>query len=222
MGLAETTVVLYSSDHGDNLGARGLWNKSTLYRESTGIPMIVAGPGVPAGTRRLTNVGLVDIYPAALDAVGLAPVEEERALPGKSLIEMANEADDFERLGFSEYHAVGADGAAYRLTCGRYKYHHYVNYQAELFDIVDAPEETTNLAQCGEYRAVIDRFEARLKSLVDPEWVDARARCDQRDLIGPVQATVSPAALQRLPAWAGGRQSPRRSRRPDPAARPDR
>ncbi|MCG5073247.1 sulfatase-like hydrolase/transferase [Paraburkholderia tagetis] len=182
-GLAENTVVVYSSDHGDNLGARGLWNKSTLYRESTGIPMIVAGPGVPAGTTRRTNVGLVDVYPTALDAVGLAPIAEERGLPGRSLIQIASAADDLDRPGFSEYHAVGADGAAYMLASGRYKYHHYVNYPAELFDIVDDPEETINLAPCGDYRLVVEEFEARLKALLDPERVDARAKRDQRDLV---------------------------------------
>ena len=46
-GLDKTTRVIYSSDHGDNLGTRGLWNKDVLYRESTGIPLIMAGPDIP-------------------------------------------------------------------------------------------------------------------------------------------------------------------------------
>ena len=45
-GLAGTTRVLYSSDHGDNLGTRGLWGKSTMYEESAGVPMLFAGPEV--------------------------------------------------------------------------------------------------------------------------------------------------------------------------------
>ena len=40
-GLAETTRVLYTSDHGDNLGARGLWGKSTMYEEVAGVPLII-------------------------------------------------------------------------------------------------------------------------------------------------------------------------------------
>lgn len=183
LGLAENTTVLYSSDHGDNLGTRGLWNKSTLYRESTGIPMIIAGPDIPAGVWRTTNVGLVDVYPTALDAVGVAPTAEEGSLPGKSLIELANAQDDLDRIGFSEYHAVGADGAAYMLAYGRYKYHHYVNYPPELFDLHDDPEETTNLAPQRQYKTVVDQFEMRLSSLLDPVSVDAQARRDQQDLV---------------------------------------
>jgi hypothetical protein len=39
--------VIYTSDHGDNLGARGLWGKATMYEESAGIPMLLAGEGMP-------------------------------------------------------------------------------------------------------------------------------------------------------------------------------
>jgi len=49
-GLAGTTRVIYTTDHGDNLGARGLWGKATMYEEGAGISMLVAGEGVPAAT----------------------------------------------------------------------------------------------------------------------------------------------------------------------------
>ena len=48
---AATTRVVYTSDHGDNTGARGLWGKSTFYEESAGVPLIVAGPEVPSHSR---------------------------------------------------------------------------------------------------------------------------------------------------------------------------
>ena len=48
-GHGETTRVIYTSDHGDNIGHRGMWGKSVMYEESAGHPMILAGPDVPAG-----------------------------------------------------------------------------------------------------------------------------------------------------------------------------
>ncbi len=48
-GLAPDTRVVYTSDHGDNVGARGLWGKSTMYEESAGVPLILAGPDIAAG-----------------------------------------------------------------------------------------------------------------------------------------------------------------------------
>ena len=56
-GLSGDTRVIYTSDHGDNLGTRGLWGKSNMYEESAGVPMIMAGPGGAAG-RRLPRAGL--------------------------------------------------------------------------------------------------------------------------------------------------------------------
>ena len=54
VGLTESTRVIYTSDHGDSVGNRGLWGKSVLYTDSCGVPMLVAGPDVPAGHRSHT------------------------------------------------------------------------------------------------------------------------------------------------------------------------
>ena len=45
LGLADNTRVIYTSDHGESMGRRGLWGKFTLYEESVAVPMILAGPG---------------------------------------------------------------------------------------------------------------------------------------------------------------------------------
>ena len=60
-GHADDTLVTYASDHGDHNGDRGLWTKMTLYDESAGIPMIIAGPGIPQGETVSTPASLVDI-----------------------------------------------------------------------------------------------------------------------------------------------------------------
>ena len=181
-GLAANTRVVYSTDHGDNLGTRGLWNKDVLYRESTAIPLIMAGPEIATGVCR-TNVGLVDLYPTFLEATGIAPVAEERALPGRSLFAIAVAPDDASRIGFSEYHAVGADSAAYMLVRGRFKYHHYVGYPPELFDLEADPEELRDLAGDPAHASALAALEADLRAMLDPEAIDRRAKADQRALV---------------------------------------
>lgn len=53
LGLGASTDIIYTSDHGDNLGSRGLWGKSTMYEEIAGVPSICAGPSFPvAGSHR--------------------------------------------------------------------------------------------------------------------------------------------------------------------------
>ena len=182
-GLAATTRVIYSTDHGDNLGTRGLWNKDVLYRESTGIPLIMAGPGIAAGKVSRTNVNLVDLYPTFLDAVGVPPIERERELAGRSLFDIADEADDPDRIVLSEYHAVGAVSGAFMLVRGRYKYHYYVGFRPELFDLEADPEEMHDLAGDPAFADEIAAFEKALRRMLDPEAVDRRAKDDQNALV---------------------------------------
>ena len=182
-GLAEETRVIYTSDHGDNLGARGLWGKSNLYEESTKVPMIVAGPQVPAGHICQTPVSLVDCYPTILQGLGVSLAEENQTVPGRSLYKILSAPDDHERAILSEYHAVGSVSAAYMLRKGRFKYHYYVGFPPELFDLENDPEETVDLANDSSYETVLKDMEHELRKILDPEKVDAQAKADQAALV---------------------------------------
>ena len=81
MNLNETTRVIYTSDHGESLGSRGLFGKFTMYEESAGVPLIMAGPDVPEGETSGEIVSLVDMYPTFLEALGVQPNEAEADLP---------------------------------------------------------------------------------------------------------------------------------------------
>ena len=82
-GVAATTRVIYTSDHGDNLGCRTLWGKSVMYEESAAVPLIVAGPGVPAGTTVATTGVAGRLLPLHPRGRGLRPDRRRRgpALP---------------------------------------------------------------------------------------------------------------------------------------------
>jgi choline-sulfatase len=175
-GLAADTRLIYASDHGDNLGARGLWGKSTLYRESVEVPLIVAGPGIPAETVT-APVSLVDLHPTVLEGVGL-PTDPDK--PGRSLL---SGPFDEARAVFSEYHAVGAPSGAYMVRKGRWKYHHYVGHPPELFDLATDPEETRNLADRPDLTETMRAMRAALDAICDPDAVDARAKADQAALV---------------------------------------
>ena len=202
-GLSANTRVIYTSDHGDNIGARGMWGKSTHYDDAAGVPMIMAGPDIPAGQVCHTPVSLVDLAPTILDAVGEAPHGWADGLPGESLFAIAAQPYDATRSVFSEYHAFASPSAAFMLRRGHHKYNYYVGYEPELFDLDSDPGETRNLAADPAHAALRAGFEAELRRLLNPEAVDARAKADQAALIerfGGAQAASNIGAPGATPA----------------------
>ena len=187
-GLADDTIVIYSSDHGDNLGQRGLWGKSNLYRESASVPMIVAGPDVPAGDVNYTAVDLTDLHATFLDAAGVPDLDDGRERRGQSLLQMLGRSDH-ARTVLTQYHAVGAPTGAFMVADARWKYHYYVDYPPELFDLRFDPEETSNVAADPTNRATVDRLHAALLDHLGgrtPEIVDRMAKDDQNALVESV------------------------------------
>ena len=205
-GLADDTCIAYMSDHGDSLGARGIWGKSTMLEESAGVPLILKGPGIPTGKTVGTPVSLADIYPTLLDAVGLAPGPQEDGLPGSSLLPIANAGDDDSRTVFSEYHGAGAISGLFMLRRGPWKYVHYTGFAPELFNLADDPDELVNLAGDPGHADMLADFEAVLRAIVDPEAVDARAKRDQAAHIeqhGGREVILSSAPLHGSPVPGG-------------------
>jgi len=180
-GLAPATRVVYTSDHGDNLGARGLWGKSTLYEEAAAVPLIVAGDGVPAGQVVDTHVSHVDFWPFALEATG-APGDDGVQRPGVSLFDLAAGARP-DRTVLSEYHGMGSTTAAFMVRLDHYKYVHYVGYPPQLFDLAEDPEEIVDRGAERALEGVRRECRARLEAMLDPARVDAAAKARQARLL---------------------------------------
>ena len=179
-GMAENTLVIYTSDHGDHNGDRGLWTKMTLFDESAAIPMLMAGPGIPAGTVVETPTSLVDIYPTVLSASGVEDDKVEK--PGRALQDIALEADT-ERGVLSEYHDGGSPTGLFMYRNRRWKYNCFPGYAPQLFDMQSDPGELQDLAGMAEYAEVERRCHDELYSLVDAEKQNQNAFEDQRRLI---------------------------------------
>jgi len=178
---ADQTRVIYTSDHGDALGKRGLWGKSTLYEETAGVPLIVAGEGIPQGRVVDTQANLVDVYPFIIDCVGAdAAAMVERDHPGVSIGRLA-EGEQPQRTVLSEYHGMGSTTGAFAIRHGRFKYVHYVKYSPQLFDLEADPEEANDLAADPAHAKVLAECEARLRTILTPETVDARAKKRQAE-----------------------------------------
>lgn len=187
-GLDATTDIVYTSDHGDNAGARGLWGKSNLYEESAAVPLIVRGMGLAPGERH-QPVSLLDLSASICEAFGTE-------LPGAAGLPLTDPTIAVpDRPILSQYHAAGAVSGGYMLRRGRWKLIHYVGFEPELFDLATDPEEARNLAADPAYAATLADLNAALCRILDPDATDARAHADQRRL---VETLGGPEAVRQL------------------------
>jgi len=172
---SDNTRIVYTSDHGAMIGARGLFGKFQMYDDSAAIPMIVAGPDVPESNVVSTPVSLIDCPPTILESVGLQPQPD---LSGESLWRLATEPDS-TRTVLSEYHAAGTRHGISMITDGQYKYIHYCHESPQLFDLESDPSELHDLSELPEHQATRSTYEQKLRDILDPEAVDAHAKADQ-------------------------------------------
>ncbi len=182
-GWADNTRIVYTSDHGDNVGTCGLWGKSNMYEESVGVPLVVAGPDIPSGVTVSAPVNLLDLYPFIMDTVGEKDGKTVPAAhPGCDIGEiMAGTHDD--RAVFSEYHGMGSKTAAYMIRKGPYKLVYYTDYEPQLFDLSTDPEELNDLAKAENARPILDDLTQELRRICDPEQVDRKAKAKQAELL---------------------------------------
>ncbi|QGX98426.1 choline-sulfatase [Roseovarius faecimaris] len=203
-GQAEDTLILYVSDHGEMLGDHGYWTKQVMYEASAGVPMILAGPGVPPRRRVRSGASLLDIAATAREVAGL-PARAER--PGQSLRALAQAPDDPDRTVFSEYHDGGSSTGTFMIRWDRWKYVHYVGYAPQLFDLETDPQEFQDLAPRAarepHIAAILAEGRARLQRICDPDVVNARCFADQKariEELGGVDACRNAYVFNHTPA----------------------
>lgn len=161
LDLRKNTLVIFTSDHGYNLGEHTMWQKLSLFEESARVPLIISAPGYEqsAGEKSNALVELVDLYPTIMDFAGLK-VGAPSNLDGVSL-----------RSLLENPHAPGQKKLAYTVTRGagesirtdRYRYNRWGDKGEELYDHESDPNEFTNLVGSEQYSIVLDEMRNLLK-----------------------------------------------------------
>ncbi len=166
-GLADETVIVLASDHGEMLGERGMWFKKVFFENAVRVPLILCGPGFEPGRVR-GNVSLVDLLPTFVDiADPSASLEPVQPFFGNSIIPLVQgTVRDWPDTVFSEMTCEGVVEPVMMVKRGHHKYIYSASVPPLLFNLVDDPHEMENLA--GQAR--VAGFERELRALADETW----------------------------------------------------
>ena len=151
-GLADNTLIVYTSDHGDMVGEHGLWWKHVFYEESVKVPLIISFPGKIQGGQRCDRVvSALDVNATILDALGAPPLPNS---PGRSVLPLVgadSATSEWEDVAFSEYCSdqfapVDDDCYLRMIRRDEWKLVYYHGYEPQLFNLKDDPDELNDRA----------------------------------------------------------------------------
>ncbi|MEM7403666.1 MAG: sulfatase-like hydrolase/transferase [Pseudomonadota bacterium] len=204
LGLADNTRFAYTSDHGESFGNHGLVGKCQLLETAAAVPLVVSGPGIPAGQVVDQITSHVDLYPTIVEGAGASMIEDDADLTGASLWP-AIQGDETDRIGFAEYHASCSRRGSFMLRRGGDKLIYHAGMPTELYDLDADPHEMQDRllnADDADAARVAAELEAELRKICDPDAVDERARADQRariEELGGQEHIKAMGALTRTP-----------------------
>ena len=158
---ADNTIVVLFSDHGYHIGEKQKYHKSTLWEESTRVPLIVSAPGVSAaGTISTRAVSLIDIYPTLTE---LASLEPPRDLDGESLVPLLRDPTGSRRSPA----LTTRQGRHHSIRTDRWRYIRYSDGSEELYDHQADKMEWNNLAGESAHAQTKAQLAAELDQLLD-------------------------------------------------------
>ncbi len=175
--MAEDTIVILCSDHGDMLGERGLWFKMCFYEGSARVPLMIAGRDVRPGLIE-TPVSNLDVCPTLCDLAGIDIGEIMPWTDGQSLVPLTRGEMRAEPV-LIEYAAEGSNAPLVCVREGRFKFVHCELDPPQLFDLKADPMERTNLAADPAHAGTVADFMDKVRARWDMARFDAAVRESQ-------------------------------------------
>jgi choline-sulfatase len=185
MRMADDTIVIFTSDHGDMLGERGLWFKMSFMEGAARVPLMIAAPDHVASrfegwTQRsvATPVSLLDVTPTLADLAGLSLDDIAPWTDGASLVPLAQGGATHPPVPM-EYAAEGTIAPMVAVRAGNFKLTRCAADPDVLIDVANDADDRFNLAGDPAHAETL----ARLSALIDARWnltaYDAQVRESQ-------------------------------------------
>lgn len=178
-GLAESTIIVFTSDHGYHVGEHGLWQKQSLFEQSARVPLLIVAPGVTrAGAVAKSPVSQLDLYPTLTT---LAGVKAPTNLQGQDLTPLLKDPNAAGR-GWALTQVVRAGGGqaggkggkkagspgrffGYSLRTSNWRYTEWDEGKqgSELYNHDTDPKEITNLAKDPKHAEIVAKLSQQLR-----------------------------------------------------------
>ena len=155
-GLSKNSVIVFTSDHGDMMGERGMWFKFNPFEWSVRVPLIISIPGGAKGHLEERGVSLIDLMPTFLDLAseGNSP-EVIDPIDGNSLVGLLHNTDpDWADDVMMEFTGEGIYSPCFMLRQSGFKYVYCEDDPAMLFDLNKDPGELNNLRGKADFQDI--------------------------------------------------------------------
>jgi choline-sulfatase len=171
-GYHDNTIVIFTSDHGDMLGERGLWFKQTMYDQAVRVPLLFWGPRWITPGRTGHNVSLLSVFSTVLDGTGASPVDDREESLWPLLTGRRTEMSD---CIYCEHTDANALCPILMVRRGPHKYIYSEKWGCRLFNLVDDPKEEVDLIDDPS----MAQIRGALHDLVLARWGDPGALRDR-------------------------------------------
>jgi len=171
-GVYDNTIIVFTSDHGDMLGEKGIWFKQTMYDQAVRVPFLFWGPKWIVAGRTTHNVSLLNLFPTVLDCVG----DSTDDCPEESLWPLlTGKSKETADCIYCEHTDANALCPILMVRRGPHKYIYSEKWGCRLFNLVDDPDERVDLIDDPAMTGIRDS----LHNLVLERWGDPGALGDR-------------------------------------------
>ncbi len=186
LGLADSTYVIFSSDHGEMAGEQNQVLKRSMFEASSHVPLIVRGPDVQKGVEVVNPVSLLDFYPTFMDIAGIDYTDfADRpgyadSLDGESwLPQLTSGAERQQDWAMCEYHGDRVCTGTYMLRQENWKLIRHMGFDSELYNLTDDSDEASDVSSSNTTK--VKELEGVFDANFDCEGIDQRAKAYDRE-----------------------------------------
>ena len=190
-GMADDTIIIFTADHGEMMGERGMWYKQHFFEWASNVPLVFYAPKRWPASRVTKNCSLVDIMPTLLDlAIEGNFTNYVGPIDGKSLAPVLHgDSSHMSDIVISEFAADGSTGPSRMVKRGSMKYMDLEGSDTLLFDLDQDPHELNNLIDDPAHADSATELQAICEGGWNRQEMHATIAADQRRRLKVHQAT---------------------------------